>query len=156
MWIASFIFAIALLFINHQTNQYFKCAHSLPYALCSFLINGLLVTIFIYFLIQHNANYYERALNSPQQVKQCGHFIQQHSQERSPSSRGSSYPMISYEFQNDHQEKFIFSDSILLCKNNPLIAQLQPKQKVCFSYSPRFTDDDNHPLLTQLENNESH
>ncbi|MCJ0829968.1 hypothetical protein MN869_16105 [Acinetobacter sp. NIPH1876] len=111
------------------------------------LIVALVPLIFISYLSAHKFYYY-LAVNSPTQQQHCGIFHQYQTVKRY-SKTGDSIQYL-YEFKTEQGQIFIFANNRYVAQHLPIMADLQPKQKICFQYSPKFKDSDEHYLLTGL------
>jgi hypothetical protein len=79
-------------------------------------------------------------VNNPKQEHHCGIFNQHQSIEH--YSRNGNWTQILYEFKTEQGQIFVFARNRAVAKNLPIMAQIQPKQKICFQYSPEFKDSD--------------
>lgn len=131
--VAGFIFFWAK---NHKSNL-----------IQTLLLIGIFPLILISYLYAHKFYYY-LAVNSPTQQHYCGIFDQYQTVER--YSKTGNWTQYLYEFKTEQGQRFVFARNRATAKHLPIMAHIQPKQKICFQYSPEFTDSDEHYLLTGL------
>ncbi|MDG9861788.1 IS6 family transposase [Acinetobacter ursingii] len=65
-------------------------------------------------------------------------------------SKNGNWTQILYEFKTEQGQIFVFARNRAVAKHLPIMAQIQPNQKICFQYSPNFKDSNTLYLLTGL------
>lgn len=116
--------------------------------LAAVFISFLTVPGIIFLYVYAHQLYYYVALNSSKQQHHCGIFHQYQAVEH--YSRTGNWTQLLYEFKTEQGQIFIFARNRAVAKHLPIMAYIQPKQKICFQYSPKFKDSDGRYLLTGL------
>lgn len=137
VWTVIFLFAGLIFFWarDHKSN------------LIQISMIGLVPLVIISYLSAHKFYYY-LAVNSSDQQRYCGVFNQYKPVER--YSKTGNWTQNLYEFKTEQGQIFIFARNRAVAKNLPIMAQIQPNQKICFQYSPNFKDSNTRYLLTGL------
>ena len=114
---------------------------------------GIFPLILISYLSVHKFYYY-LAVNSPTQQRHCGIFYQyqtvKHYSKTYSRTDDGSWIQYLYKFKTEQGEIFTFARDRYVAKKLPLLRYIQPQQKICFQYSPKFKDSDGRYLLTGL------
>ncbi|NAR97840.1 hypothetical protein [Acinetobacter haemolyticus] len=110
-------------------------------------IVSILPLVLVLYLSAHKFYYY-LAVNSSLQQRHCGIFHQYKPVVR--YSKTGNWTQNLYEFKTEHGQIFVFVRDRAVAKHLPLMAYIQPQQKICFQYSPKFKDSDERYLLTDL------
>ena len=114
----------------------------------SVVISLISVPSIIFLYVYAHQIYYYFAVNSPKQEHHCGIFNQYQSIEH--YSKNGNWTQILYEFKTEQGQIFVFARNRAVAKHLPIMAQIQPNQKICFQYSPNFEDSNTRYLLTGL------
>ena len=77
---------------------------------------------------------YKQALQSPNQIRHCGKFIEQTKVVHERFGRSDRVEHI-YTFSNELGVSFSFTGSRPVIKQLPRLTSLQPEQPICFQYT---------------------
>lgn len=140
------IFGIALFFI---ILHFFKKYTQNPLAIVLiFPFLGLCLFGYVTFSEYKLKQYYQDALNSPDQIKYCGYFTKYVEFEH--QSRHTILKETALVFQYRADQTFLFSKDARTLKKFPLVAQLKPMQTICFQFSTHYKDEYNRYILTNF------
>ncbi|MCY6412486.1 hypothetical protein QTA56_10155 [Acinetobacter sp. VNH17] len=139
VWVILFSIA-ALMFFWAKRQQ----SNVIKTLVCLFLLPIVLIS----HLSIYRINDY-LAVNSSIQQHKCGIFSQENFIEH--HAKSGSYKQSLYEFKTETGEIFAFAYNRHLARRLPQIRSLQPQQKICFQYSPKFKDSDGYYVLTDLK-----
>ena len=92
--------------------------------------------------------YYEQALNNPEQIRYCGIFAKW--VEVDKLTRLGIIKEKVFLFQNDRQG-FLFSNNLRVRQQFPALVQLKEQDQLCFQFSPQYKDEDNRYILTDFK-----
>ena len=144
VWVILFSIAALMFFWakNHKSNL-----------IQTLVLIGIFPLILISYLSVHKFYYY-LAVNSPTQQCHCGIFYQyqtvKHYSKTYSRTDDGSWIQYLYKFKTEQGEIFTFARDRYVAKKLPLLRYIQPQQKICFQYSPKFKDSDGRYLLTGL------
>lgn len=94
---------------------------------------------------------YEKAVQSPNQIHHCGKFLER-TKVVHERFGGSDQVEYLYTFADELGVSYSFTGSRQVIKHLPRLTSLQPKQPICFQYTPTAQDRNGlFATLTKIE-----